>query len=190
MNHQKATDEQLVAAFRAGDPSALAQLMLRHQGLIESKAAHFAISPSDQEDFMQEGWLAFLKAVRRFQAGQGVPFGAFLALCVKNRMISHYRRGRRFHEEQGLLDAQAVVDESGYLSNPEQSVLSEEYVESVLINLQTTLSAFEYQVLVLFVQGLSYEDMAGKLGVDQKGVSNALQRIRRKMKKAALPQLN
>jgi RNA polymerase sporulation-specific sigma factor len=43
------------------------------------------------------------------------------------------------------------------------------------------LSKLEQQVLKLYLQGLSYEEIAEQLGKTEKSIDNALQRIRGKL---------
>ena len=47
--------------------------------------------------------------------------------------------------------------------------------------LRETLSKREFEVLGLYVDGLSYSSIAERLGITTKAVDNALQRVRRKV---------
>ena len=178
------TDEQLLESFRMGNESSLALLMLRVKPQLKSKALSFAVSKSDCEDLEQEGWIAFLNAVRAYRPERGVPFLAFVSSCVKNAMITHYQKAIKGETE--LIPDQTdwgerFIDLAPNV-NPEQTVLSAEYVEATLRQIKQSLSLLEFQVLVLFVQGQSYEERARRLNTDEKGISNALQRVRRKLK--------
>ena len=44
------------------------------------------------------------------------------------------------------------------------------------------LSELEWDVLQLFLAGLSHKQIAGKLGISEKAVNNAMQRLRRKLR--------
>ena len=52
--------------------------------------------------------------------------------------------------------------------------------------LKENLSKMENQVLPLYLEGLSYQDIATKLGKPVKSIDNAVQRIRDKVKKLYL----
>ena len=49
--------------------------------------------------------------------------------------------------------------------------------------IEEELSAFEKNVLELFVTGMSYSEIADVLGKNEKATDNAIQRIRGKLKK-------
>ena len=52
---------------------------------------------------------------------------------------------------------------------------------SLVSCLGSTLSPLESDALRLYLDGLSYEDMAVELGCDTKTIDNALQRVKRKI---------
>lgn len=66
---------------------------------------------------------------------------------------------------------------------PESLVIGNEEREERTRQLYSLLSEFEANVLTLFLDGLSYEEMAETLGKPVKSVENAIQRIKRKSAK-------
>ena len=56
-----------------------------------------------------------------------------------------------------------------------------EHLASVLEKLKSVLSNTEYDVLMLFGNGMSYREIAQKLSISEKSADNALQRARRKI---------
>jgi RNA polymerase sporulation-specific sigma factor len=60
-------------------------------------------------------------------------------------------------------------------------VISTEELQSLVFCLGTGLSPLESSSLRLYLEGLSYEQMADELGVDTKTIDNALQRVKRKV---------
>ena len=65
--------------------------------------------------------------------------------------------------------------------SPEELVLARESKEELYSAFRDRLSGLEKKVLDLYLDGLSYQDIANRLGKDGKAVDNAVQRIRRKM---------
>ena len=57
-----------------------------------------------------------------------------------------------------------------------------EECETLLRRVDTKLSSNERTVLYLFLSGLSYREIAERLGKTPKSVDNALQRVRHKLK--------
>ena len=64
--------------------------------------------------------------------------------------------------------------------DPESLVIGNEEREERKKKLYSLLSEFEAQVLTLFLDGLSYEEMSEALHKPIKSVDNAVQRIKRK----------
>ncbi|MBD5522619.1 MAG: RNA polymerase subunit sigma-70, partial [Lachnospiraceae bacterium] len=81
--------------------------------------------------------------------------------------------------EVSLVNALASKDEQ----NPEELLIDRENVEDIERAIETELSAFEKQVLDLYITGMSYSQIAKVLGKDDKSTDNALQRIKGKLRK-------
>jgi RNA polymerase sporulation-specific sigma factor len=68
-------------------------------------------------------------------------------------------------------------------SNPEEIVISKENADKLGTEMNRILSQFELLVLSLYLEGISYVDIAKAIGKDAKSVDNALQRIKKKFEK-------
>ena len=64
---------------------------------------------------------------------------------------------------------------------PEELLMCREQLDQLLLRLQSVLSKSEYDVLMLYGNGLSYKEIAERLSVTEKVVDNALQRARKKV---------
>ena len=97
-----------------------------------------------------------------------------------NSYISLYggSTGQGEEEENGVL---AILADNGL--NPEDFVIDKENVENLEKQIEQELSAFEKQVLDLYMTGMSYSQIAKVLGRDEKSTDNALQRLKSKIKK-------
>ena len=60
-------------------------------------------------------------------------------------------------------------------------MISTEELQSLVFALGTGLSQLEADALRLYLEGLSYEQMAEELDCDTKTIDNALQRVKRKV---------
>ena len=65
---------------------------------------------------------------------------------------------------------------------PEELLMCREQLNQLLSRLQGILSKSEYDVLMLYGNGLSYKEIAERLSVTEKTVDNALQRARKKVR--------
>lgn len=65
--------------------------------------------------------------------------------------------------------------------DPEKLLIAREQIEDRNARIKKELSKLEQQVLKLYLQGLSYEEIAEQLRKTEKSIDNALQRIRGKL---------
>jgi RNA polymerase sporulation-specific sigma factor len=190
-------DLQLVLKARNGDTGAMDVLIRRYTGFVRLKASSYFLAGGDGDDLIQEGLIGLYKAVRDFRADKETSFRSFAELCVTRQIItaiktatrykhaplnsyvsfSHTPAGQETESECTLGDALPgpTVDE------PSICVISTEELQSLVFTLGTGLSKLESDALRLYLEGLSYEDMAAELGCDTKTIDNALQRVKRKV---------
>src|SRR5919198_3910256 len=190
-------DLQLVMRARNGDGTALDLLIKRYTGFVRLKASSYFLAGGDSEDLIQEGLIGLYKAVRDFRTDKETSFRSFAELCVTRQIITAIKTATRFkhqplngyvsfshtpagHEGDGdctLGDALAGPS----VNEPSVCVISTEELQSLVFCLGTGLSPLESDALRLYLEGLSYEQMAEELGCDTKTIDNALQRVKRKV---------
>ena len=71
----------------------------------------------------------------------------------------------------------------GFLYDPEELVLAQESKEELYAAFSRCLSKFEIRVLKLYLDGLSYGEIADHVQKSAKSVDNAVQRIRHKLQR-------
>ncbi len=184
------TDEELqaLAALRSAEAEeALAERYIR---LVRACARPFFLHGGDSEDLTQEGMLGLLSAIREFDASKGASFRTYAETCIRNRIQSAIRSAaRKKHAplNNGVSLDQVLSDESQslgtrcYERSPEEQVLARETEKEFFSTYSQHLSKLEAQVLDLYLDGLSYQEMAAALDKDVKAVDNAVQRVRRKL---------
>jgi len=186
------TDFQLQQRAAAGDREAEEALVSRYMQLVRAIARPFFLAGGDSEDLIQEGMFGLLSAVRQYDPDNGASFRTFAEHCIRKRMISAIRsasRMKHFPLNDGLSLEQLSEDTSlpfaaipeFFQPSPEELVLARESKEELYSAFRDRLSGLEKKVLDLYLDGLSYQDIANRLGKDGKAVDNAVQRIRRKM---------
>ncbi|HYI44268.1 MAG TPA: RNA polymerase sporulation sigma factor SigH [Actinomycetota bacterium] len=191
-------DHDLVARVRDGDERCVEVLLDRYRNFARSKARSYFLAGSEKEDVVQEGMIGLFKAIRDFDIAQETPFRAFAELCISRQILTAIKSANR-QKHQPLntsvsLDAPAYGDEQSQASvgdhlvatnmtDPVELVISAEEIEAIRDNMSVTLTELEGDVLKLYMDGKSYEEIAGALGNHVKSIDNALQRIKRKLQK-------
>lgn len=179
-------DEALVRMCADGDEDALAALIVRYTQTVRKKAACIHLPGTEHDDVAQEGMIGLLDAIRTYRPDGGASFRTYAGKCVDHRLYkaaAHAQTGgnRTLHSAMQADPASMdeVFDEG---DNPETIVIENEKLQLINHNIQTLLSPFERETLVLYLTGCGYEEMASRLGTSQKAIDNALQRVRRKLK--------
>jgi RNA polymerase sporulation-specific sigma factor len=191
-------DLALVERVREGDDRCLEVLLARYRNFARSKARSFFLAGSDKEDVVQEGMIGLFKAIRDFDLSQETPFRAFAELCISRQILTAIKTANR-NKHQPLnssvsLDAPVYGDDSGdrsvgdnivapVSSDPAEMVISAQEIEAIRDTMKESLTELEGDVLRLYMDGKSYEEIAGALGNHVKSIDNALQRIKRKLQK-------
>lgn len=154
---------------------------------------------ADNDDLIQEGMIGLFKALRDYDCGRDASFATFADLCVSRQMytavqVSRRQKhiplntyvslnanstGSREGEEEELINVLAAQFEQ----SPEDLIIDQENVDRLEKIIERELSAFEKQVLDLYLTGMGYQQIAKVLGRDEKSTDNALQRLKNKLKK-------
>ncbi|NQD50903.1 RNA polymerase sporulation sigma factor SigH, partial [Bacillus altitudinis] len=67
--------------------------------------------------------------------------------------------------------------------NPEDLIISKEEFDDIEMKMGELLSELERKVLVLYLDGRSYQEISEDLNRHVKSIDNALQRVKRKLEK-------
>lgn len=181
---------QLLLDVRAGDQNAFAQLYERYLPLIGRLIAQFSsgfVCAEDAEDFRQEAALALYQAAMAYRLDQHeVEFGLFAKICMTNRMIDKLRVLDRYvKNEVRAEDGGDEIDRlplSASAQDPAAHLLDAEAVASITAVIDGNLSGYERRVFKLYLSGYSAREIARTVAKDEKSVTNAIYRIRRKLK--------
>jgi RNA polymerase sporulation-specific sigma factor len=182
---------------RNGDGDALDRLLRRYTGFVRLKASSYFLAGGDAEDLIQEGLIGLYKAVRDFRPDKETSFRSFAELCVTRQIITAIKTATRFKHaplNTYVSFSQTPAGQEGEgectlgdalpgprVNDPSVCVISTEELQSLVFCLGSGLSRLEAEALKLYLEGLSYEDMAVELGCDTKTIDNALQRVKRKI---------
>jgi len=69
------------------------------------------------------------------------------------------------------------------VANPEDMIISREEFSDIESKMNDILSDLEWKVLMSYLDGKSYQEIAAELGRHIKSIDNALQRVKRKLEK-------
>ena len=189
-------DEDLVARYQGGDGDALERLLQRYRRFARAKSRSYFLVGADSDDIEQEGMIGLYKAVRDFRSDRQSSFRAFAELCItrqvitaikaatrqKHRPLNQYVSisGVRAGDDPGERSVEDLLDDHR-VADPADEVISRERMDVMRRSMADMLSCLEVDVLKLYVEGKSYQEIGAHLGRHVKSIDNALQRIKRKL---------
>ena len=185
-------DNPLQLLASEGDRDAEEALAERYLRLVRACARPLFLAGGDSEDLIQEGTFGLLSAIRNYNAAEGTAFKTYAEHCIRMRLLSAIKSASRLKHiplNDGI-SLEQLSDDSGadlsafpvgFFRNPEELVLARESKEELDAAFSRCLSRFEIKVLDLYLEGLSYREIADRLCRDAKSIDNAVQRIRHKL---------
>ena len=191
------TDEQVVRLAQQADGTALEYLLNKYKNFVRSKARSYFLIGADHEDIVQEGMIGLYKAIRDFREEKLTSFRAFAELCITRQIITAIKTATRqkhiplnsfvslnkpIYDEESDRTLLDVITE-GWEANPEEVLISREDVSVIEGRIGKMLSGLEKQVLLLYLEGKSYQEISAEMHRHVKSIDNALQRVKRKLQK-------
>lgn len=173
------TPAQLQLA-RLGDETTQAAVITHFMPVIRRMASANAVQGLEREDAEQEGLIALFHAIDTYREGSAASFTTYAITCIRNGIAdARIRAGRKKHQP---LNQSVPLDEAQTTPSPEEQAVSREEYRTTVRLIRTGLSCVERQVLLLYLDGASYQAIARTLGISAKAVDNALRRVRTKLK--------
>ncbi|XBX75046.1 RNA polymerase sporulation sigma factor SigH [Proteinivorax tanatarense] len=196
-NPEEMSDEELAVLACQGDEIATEVLINKYKNFVRSKARSYFLIGADREDIIQEGMIGLYKAIRDFKGDKLTSFKSFAELCVTRQIITAIKTATRqkhiplnsyvslnkpiFDEESDrtLLDIISGIK----ITDPEELMISQEEYSDIEKKMAEILSGLERKVLMLYLEGKSYQEIAEELKRHVKSIDNALQRVKRKLER-------
>lgn len=150
------------------------QLLQANHAPLTRLAASYARNASDRDDLLQEIAIALWRALPAFRGESSER--TFLFRIAHNRCITHLSK-RRY--------TVSLDDSEIELEDPEPSseaIVAEEQERSRFLQAVRSLPVIHREVLVLFLEGLDYAEIAAVVGISESNVGVRLNRARHKLK--------
>lgn len=190
-------DEYLVEYVREGDGGALEYLINKYKNFVRAKARSYFLIGADHEDIVQEGMIGLYKAIRDYKGDKLSSFKAFAELCITRQIITAIKTATR--QKHIPLNSYVSLDRPIYdeesdrtlldvicgtrVTDPEELLINQEEFDDIELKMGEILSDLERKVLMLYLDGRSYQEISVDLNRHVKSIDNALQRVKRKLER-------
>jgi len=170
------TDEQLMESFALSqDEKAFDQLMSRHK----ARAYRFCLAilhdHDEAMDASQEGFIRVFRAAGTYQAGR--PFKPWFHRILRNCALGRIRKAKRRRKSGGVDELVRTAAPPDY--DPHKCAEAMRLIEAM-----SELSENHQEILALrHAEGLSYAEIAQRLGIPQGTVMSRLYHAREALRK-------
>jgi RNA polymerase sporulation-specific sigma factor len=141
--------------------------------------------------------IGLYKSIRDFRGDKLTSFKAFAELCITRQIITAIKTATR--QKHIPLNSYVSLDKPIYdedsdrtlldvicgtkVTDPEELFINREEFDDIEGKISEILSDLERQVLMLYLDGRSYQQIAVDLKRHVKSIDNALQRVKRKLER-------
>lgn len=190
-------DEDVVEMAKSNNPLALEYLISKYKNFVRSKARSYFLIGADRDDIIQEGMIGLYKAIRDYEKGRLASFKSFAEICIRRQMITAIKSATRqkhvplnsyislnkpVYEEESDRTLIDIISESNAL-DPMELFIGREELNVMENKMGEILSELEMEVLMAYIDGKTYQEIAEELHRDVKSIDNALQRVKRKLER-------
>jgi RNA polymerase sporulation-specific sigma factor len=191
-------DEEVVLEVKDNENmAALEYIINKYRNFVRAKARSYFLIGAEREDIIQEGMIGLYKAVRDFRNDKLSSFRVFAELCVTRQIITAIKTATRqkhiplnsyvslntpIYDEDSdrtLLD----ILSGSRVADPEELIINREEFVDIEEKMGEILSELEWKVLMSYLDGKSYQEIAIELDRHVKSIDNALQRVKRKLER-------
>lgn len=188
-------DRRLIEKFKTGDDFALEELLKQNKPLINQIARKYFLIGAEVDDLIQEGMIGLYRAIITFDVSKDVHFKSYARVCIEravfnaiksanskknlplNQSVSLSLQDNNDNDDDEDIVAYVTWDDS----DPESILINRENYAKLFDKATQNLSVFEKNVLKLYLDGLTYTEIAEKLDKSAKSVDNGLTRIKAKI---------
>lgn len=197
LEEQEVMDETIVESAKSGNNEALDLIIKKYKNFVRAKARSYFLIGADREDIIQEGMIGLYKAIRDYRPDKLTSFRAFAELCITRQIITAIKTATRqkhiplnsyvslnkpIYDEESDRTLLDII--SGHkITDPEELIICREELLNMEDKIGEILSDLELKVLMLYLQGRSYQEIAEDLKRHVKSIDNALQRVKRKLER-------
>ena len=178
------TDGELIALARGGDKEAESALLKKYAPLAKAVAAGFFINGGTAEDLYQEAMVGLYSAIGGYSAESGAGFSTYAYKCIRNSVIDAVKKslGAKYAALNNFVPIVEIADAVS-LSDPEDELIRREQRSEFMLKISKILSGLEFKATVMYLDGLSFSEIAANLGKTPKSVDNAINRAKNKLLK-------
>ncbi len=186
---------EIVIKAKSGDFESMEYILQSFKPKVTAICREYFLLGADFDDLNQEGMIGLYKAIVGFNENKNDNFSQFATICIHHQ-IQNAVKVANSKKNQPLNDYISISVEGGFtqeddgpkiiLQAPdkgaEQQSLDDEREKTLHQKLKQVLTFEQYEILLMYLNGYSYTEIATKFNISNKKVDNNIQAIKRKLR--------
>jgi RNA polymerase sigma-70 factor (ECF subfamily) len=164
------TEAEIIEACKRGDREAFRDLFEAHKDRVYTIAFHYGGDEAMAHDVTQQVFLKLFTSINQFH--EDSQFTTWLYRIVANACTDEHRKRRRFVPFSPEIEVRTMVGKSVQ----EESYHRRQVADSVRSAIGELTPKLRLPILLKYVEGLSYDEIAESLGISIGTVSSRLNR--------------
>lgn len=167
---ERTTDAGIIEACKQGDRDAFRELFEAHKDRVYTIAFHYSGDEAMAHDVTQQVFLKLFTSINQFH--ENSQFTTWLYRIVANACTDEHRKRRRFVPFSPEIEMRTMVRRG----SQEEAYQRRQVADSVRGAIAELTPKLRLPILLKYVEGLSYDEIAESLGVSIGTVSSRLNR--------------
>ena len=164
------TEAEIIEACKRGDRDAFRDLFETHKDRVYTIAFHYSGEEAMAQDVTQQVFLKLFTSINQFH--ENSQFTTWLYRIVANACTDEHRKRRRFVPFSPEIEVRTMVGKS----TQEETYHRRQVADSVRGAIGELTPKLRLPILLKYVEGLSYDEIAESLGLSIGTVSSRLNR--------------
>jgi len=183
MKRKMADETQLIRAARRGNREAFSELVNRYKSLINSIVFANIKRPEETKDVVQEVFIRAFRFIREHNQHQ--KFSAWISQIARSLSINWITRHKTMTslESIDVEDPRLMYRQIAWKNSPHDRLINTEARQTVLRSINALSKRYKTVLLLKYMEGQSYEEIAKTLRVSVATVRSRLYRAKCKMRR-------
>ena len=186
---------EIVVKAKNGDMQSMEYILQYFKPKVTAISREYFLLGADFDDLSQEGMIGLYKAIVGFNEDKNDNFASFATMCIHHQIQNAVKIASN-KKNQPLNEYISISVEGGFVENgdepkiilpakdkgAEQLTIDKEHEKNLHKKLKQVLTLEQYSVLLMYLNGYSYTEIANKHNITNKKVDNDIQAIKRKLR--------
>lgn len=171
------TDYELVKECTEGNKDAFSELVARYKRLIYSVAYKFSKDSDEVNDLAQDAFIKIYKSLSKYDSQY--KFSTWSVKVATNICLDHVRR-----KKLNFISLEEIENFTGSNNSPEEYYLRKEKSQALKSAIESLPEIYRVPIVLYHQKGMSYKEIAEKLGKPMSIIKNRIFRARHTLKES------